>query len=194
MNHDFKISELERRVANLVLIGTVVSVRGDGFARVQSGGLETGWLPWLSSRMGARRDWAAVEPAEQVVVLCPNGDPAQGIILASLGSNANPNPSDNPRLFKTVFKDGSFFEMDLDSGAVTLSCSGTLTATADGDAEIAAGGDVDVAAAGSARVSAPAIELSGNVTITGTLNVSGLTALTTATVGGVTLQSPNTLF
>jgi phage baseplate assembly protein V len=212
MNHrkNFDLTEAARRIANLVMLGTVTSTRGDGYARVKIGELTTGWLPWLSPRMGNRKDWAAPEPAEQVLVLCHNGDLAQGVIVASLGSNSNPNPSDNPRIFKTVYSDGTFVQIDLDTHEVLIRCAGNVSLVADGDIAVATAGKASVEAVGDieakslasikafaaveAEVTAPVISLTGAVTINGTLTVTGMTALATATVGGVTLQSPNDSF
>lgn len=170
--NDFKISELERRVANLVLVGTIAELDGS-MARVEIGGLRTAALPWLSPRVGETcRVWKAPAVGEQVLVVCRNGDPAQGIIVASLGSALNPHPSGNPRIFKTVFGDGSFLQVDLDTRKMTVRSAG----------------DVDVVANGKAAVTAPTIDLEGNVSISGTLSVAGATALGVASVQGTPLS------
>jgi phage baseplate assembly protein V len=187
MNNDFEIKELERRVANLVMIGTVVSTRGDGFARVKIGGLETTWLPWGVPRMGNRKDWAAPEPAEQVLVLSRNGDPAQGVIVASLGSDANPNPSDNPRIFKTVFSDGAFVQIDLDTHEMSVGCAGAVSVEAAGNVTVTTAGSLSASAAQSAEVTSPVIKLTGAVTIDGPLVVTGAAALAATTVLGTGL-------
>lgn len=199
----FNLAEAERRIANLVMVGTVTSTRGDGYARVKIGELTTGWLPWLSPRMGSRKDWAAPEPAEQVLVVCHNGDPAQGLIVASLGSADNPNPSENPRIFKTVFSDGTFMQVDLDTHEMSVGCAGAVSVAADGDVSVATAGkaqleavgnievdsqaSVKATAAATAEVTAPSLKLTGAVTIAGDLNVTGATTLQAAAVAGTAL-------
>jgi phage baseplate assembly protein V len=195
--HLFSLSEAERRIANLVMIGTVIDITIDGRARVQIGELQTAKLPWLSPRMGNRRDWHPPKGGEQVLVLCHNGDPAQGVIVASLGSAANPNPDSNPRLFKTVYADGTFVQIDLDTHEMSIGCAGNVSATVAGDLQAAVGGKAQVTAGGnieastaaalkasaaSAEVTAPLIKLTGAVTIDGPLTVTGLTALQATTV------------
>jgi phage baseplate assembly protein V len=198
---NFSLTEAHRKIANMVMIGTVIDVDAlSGRARVQIGELQTAKLPWLSPRMGNRRDWNPPKGGEQVLVLCHNGDPAQGLIVASLGYDANPNPSSNPQIFKTVYSDGTFVQVDLDTHEMSIGCAGAVTVTAAGNVTVMSAGSIKATAAVKAEVTAPAISLTGPVTITGAvtitgpLTVTGLAALATATVGGVTLQSPNNLF
>ncbi len=179
----------------MVMIGTVIDVDAlSGRARVQIGELQTAKLPWLSPRMGNRRDWNPPKGGEQVLVLCHNGDPAQGLIVASLGYDANPNPSSNPRIFKTVYSDGTFVQVDLDTHEMSIGCAGAVSLQAAGDVTATTYGSIKAEAGVKAEVTAPIISLTGAVTITGPLTVTGLAALATATVGGVTLASPNNLF
>ena len=208
---NFDLVEAQRRIANLVMIGKVVEVDAVGIrARVQIGDMITALLPWVSQRAAVMNCWTAPAVGEQVLVISHNGDPAQGVIVASLHSAANPAPSQNSSLYKVVFSDGSYVEHNVETGAMKIGCSGKVEIDADGDiqavtagkAQVTAVGDVEIdtrasvkaVAAVAAEVTAPAINLIGAVKITGALEVTGLAALTTATVGGVTLQSPNNLF
>jgi phage baseplate assembly protein V len=200
----FDLREVERRVANLIMFGTVIDVDSpSGRARVKIGDLTTAKLPWMSPRMGSRKDWAAPVAGEQVLVLCHNGDPAQGVIVASLGSAANPNPSSNPLIFKTVYSDGTFVQVDLDTHEMSIGCAGAVSVVADGNVRVVSGGRVKVEAAGdvevdtlgslsataavAAAVTAPNINLTGAVKITGVLEVTGATTLQAATVLGTAL-------
>jgi phage baseplate assembly protein V len=211
VNKDLEIAELQRKTANLIMAGTIAEVdAGKARAKVKIGGLLTAPLPWLSPRMGSRRDWNPPKTGEQVLVVCHNGDPAQGFIVASIGSSANPNPSANPRIFKTVFDDGTFVQIDLDTHEMSVGCAGDISVTADGkvkvvtakSAEVQAVGNIKVdslasikaTAAMSAEVAAPVIKLTGAVEIIGTLSVSGLTALQAATVMGTELAPGNDRF
>lgn len=186
-NHSFDLREAERRIANLIQFGTVMEVAAAGRARVQIGELLTAPLYWLSPRMKNRRDWHPPAVGEQVLVLCHNGDPAQGVIVASLGSTANPNPSDNPRIFKTVYSDGTFVQIDLDTHEMSIGCAGDVSVNAAGNVTVATLASLSATAALSAEVTAPAIKLTGAVEIAGPLNVTGATTLQATTVLGTAL-------
>jgi len=203
---DFDLREAERRIANLVLLGTIEQVVIDGPAEaratVRSGELLTAPLRWMCGRMGNRRDWNPPKYGEQVLLICPDGDPAQGVIAGSLGSNANPDPSGNPRLFKTAFADGSYWQIDLDTHEMSVGCAGKISVAADGDIQAVTAGRAKVAAVGnieadtqaalkasaaeSAEVTAPEIRLIGNVTVVGNLTMSG-TGSSVQMEGDVTL-------
>ncbi|MBN2740050.1 MAG: phage baseplate assembly protein V [Rhodobacteraceae bacterium] len=91
----FAAAEADRRVANGIMLGTVTSVNaGSATARVQIGDLASPELPVAQLRAGILSFWWMPTVGEQVVVACPSGDVAQGVILASIfAGNA---PSSNP--------------------------------------------------------------------------------------------------
>ncbi len=149
-------AELERSRANLVQIGTVAEADyTKARVRVKLGELVTAWLPWLSVRAGGDRTWSAPEVGEQVSVLCPDGDPAGGIILGAIYSSANAAPANAATVARTVYADGAVVEYDraahrlsavLPSGAtVNLVADGGMTINAEGGITInASGGDIVV--------------------------------------------------
>ena len=185
---NFDLREAERRIANLIQFGTVTEVTAAGRARVKIGDLLTAELYWLSPRIGeGRRDWHAPSVGEQVLVLCHNGDPAQGVIVASLGSAANPNPSSNSRIFKTVYSDGTFVQFDLDTHEMSIGCAGAVSVAAAGNVAVTTQGSLVASAALSADVTAPSIKLTGAVTINGALTVTGASTLQATTVLGTAL-------
>lgn len=128
------IEDLHRRTANLVRYGTVVSVNpGAGTARVNFGGdTESADLPISSARAGGARVWSPVVVGEQVMVLCPSGDTAQGIIAGSVPCEAFPAPSG----------DGATYQINLPGGVVISVSGGAVHITAPGKVIIA--GDVEV--------------------------------------------------
>ena len=82
IEHGKDISELFRRINNLVRVGKVVSVDyGKAKAKVKIGDNITDYLPWLTPSTCA---WIPLKNGEQVVVLSPNGDLRFGIILPAL--------------------------------------------------------------------------------------------------------------
>jgi phage baseplate assembly protein V len=109
----FDIAELERRLANLIRDGLIASVDYDAArARVQIGDLLTAPLPWYAGRAGGDRTWWAPEVGEQVTVLSPSGELAQGRILPALYSNAAPAPASAGDVSRAVWADGLVVEHD----------------------------------------------------------------------------------
>jgi len=158
---NFKIADLFRRFENLIREGTISAANyEDNVFRVKIGEIETGWLRCITLRAGADKAWNPVSVGENVVVLSPSGDLANGIIFPALFTGANPAPSTNPkkRLFR--FSDEAVIEYDsethtlsavLPEGATTqitspgginfigdLSVLGNISATGDihSDAEV----------------------------------------------------------
>ncbi|SBW13034.1 Phage baseplate assembly protein V (modular protein) [uncultured Alphaproteobacteria bacterium] len=125
-----RITELERRVANIVRIGAVSDVDvAAARAVVSIGRLTTAPLPWLTRRAGADRDWWAPSVGEQVLVLAVGGDLAQGVILPALYADAAPAPADSGSVHRTVYADGTLFEHDSAAKITRLSAldaEGTL--------------------------------------------------------------------
>ena len=100
----------------LVHVGSEVS---DSFIR--------GWMPWVATRAGYDGEWWAPEKGEQVVVVSPSGDLAQGIIVGSIfrGSGINFDtsletitqvPDDIQRhIHKRLYQDGTSISYDRQS-------------------------------------------------------------------------------
>lgn len=86
----FAAAEADRRAANLIQIGVVTGV-GAGVARVQIGDLDTPDLPVAQLRAGALSFWWMPTIGEQVVVACPSGDVARGVVLASIYAGNAPS-------------------------------------------------------------------------------------------------------
>jgi len=87
-------------IGDLLRIGAVASVDLAGAtATVQAGDVLSPDLPWLEWA-GSFRTWVPPSVGEQVLLLCPEGDIAGGIILRGLFSNARPAPAsdENPQI------------------------------------------------------------------------------------------------
>ncbi len=97
----FEITELRRRLSQLIQYGVIAEVYGTR-ARARIGDLLTAPLPWLTARAGEDIAWWQPRVDEQVVVLAPSGDLAQGVILPALYQDRFPAPSSDPELFKLV--------------------------------------------------------------------------------------------
>ena len=94
-------AELVRCIENIVRAGTVLQVDPSAArCRVQSGGLTTNWLPWISLRAGDVRRWSPPSVGEQCIVLSPGGNMASAFVLVGVFSDsmaANGNTGDVER-------------------------------------------------------------------------------------------------
>ncbi|MEM1284949.1 MAG: phage baseplate assembly protein V [Pseudomonadota bacterium] len=96
-----RIVELERRLEATVRVGTVTEIDPEkGLAKVDLGTpsepLLTAWVPW-TERAGAIKTWTPPEPGEQVRLISPTGDIAQGWIDQGGFSNENQQPHNKGR-------------------------------------------------------------------------------------------------
>ncbi|WP_222937695.1 phage baseplate assembly protein V [Spartinivicinus ruber] len=125
----FRLTELERQLANLILIGTVSEVDYDrSLVQVTSGELITGWLPWITYRAAKDVSYWAPEISEQVVVLNPQGEPALGVVLPALYQNKFPALEQRPSIHRVTYADGAVMEYDREVNrlVVNLPTAGTV--------------------------------------------------------------------
>ena len=137
-----RLAELERRLANVFLLGTIIdSDYARARVQVKSGALTTGWLPWVTMRAGGDVDYWAPEVGEQVVVMSPGGDPELGVVLPALYQNSTPATDTRPNVRRVRFADGADFSYDRssnelnivlpDGASTSIKSSGGLTITGD---------------------------------------------------------------
>ncbi|MGE4296937.1 MAG: phage baseplate assembly protein V [Desulfovibrionaceae bacterium] len=209
----FRLAELERKLPNVVRVGTVEAADYPAArVRVRTGDIVTGWLPWLTVRAGMDRSWWAPEVGEQTVVLSPSGELAQGVVLFGLYRDAHPAIADVPTIHRVEYADGAFIEYDREQHILSAYVPGDIVAVADGNVAVTAGGDagvfitgdldasvggdVTVAAQGAVAISspskislaAPVIEIDGAIQHGGGANGGGasITGPLTQTGGGIT--------
>ncbi|UYM14257.1 phage baseplate assembly protein V [Endozoicomonas euniceicola] len=137
------LEDLERRLSNLLRIGVIENKGGEPSdkVRVRIGELHTKPLPWLTHRAGNDKTWWKPEDGEQVLVLSPFGDLAQGVVLPSLYKEQFSAPYNDAGKHITEYADGARIEYDrnahkltaqLPGGATTeLTSSGGITFTGD---------------------------------------------------------------
>ena len=150
---DFEITELHRRLANLITIGTIKEVEtSKACARIDLGNLITGWLPWLAERAGNDCTWWVPDIGEQVVIVSPSGDLSQGIILSALYQKKHTEQHHQADVHRTAYSDGAIIDYDrqLHKLCVKLPANATIEVVSDGG-----------------------IHLSGDIKIEGNLAVSG---------------------
>lgn len=147
MADGFDLSELARRLENLLRIGTVAQADyGAARVRVKSGDLLTGWLPWLTHRASNDVTWHAPEVGEQVLLLCPSGDPALGVAFPAVYQAAHPANGNRETVARIDFADGGFFEYDRQSGAMTINVVGDAVVTIGGNSVIRTEGHATISA------------------------------------------------
>jgi len=216
----FSVADLERRLANLIRFGTIEQLdEAKALARVRCGDILTDWLSWRTNRAGPDRDWWALEPGEQVILLAPSGELNQAVIVGSINRDLFSAPGNRKTLHRIQYQDGTTKDYDREASTDTATypdgtviqynataslytittASGTeITVNADsGDvtADIAGNLTAQVAnsitaeAGSAADITAPSVNITGNVTITGSLTLAGpLSAAPGSAGGGVSVQ------
>jgi len=88
----FAAAEADRRISNVLQVGTITAVDGaTGRARVKVGDLDLPPISVAQFRAGGLSLWWMPTVGEQVLVACPSGDAAQGIVLASIFAGNAPS-------------------------------------------------------------------------------------------------------
>lgn len=131
MNTLNNIQELARAIRNLIRSGVVTEVDTvKGLCRVQSGGIQTTWLNWLTTRAGRSRTWWAPSVGEQVLLLAIGGELDTAFVLPGIFSDDNPAPSASADSWHVAFPDGAVIEYEPEAGALTVSGIKTADVTA----------------------------------------------------------------
>ncbi len=131
MNNINSLQEIARAIRNLIRTGIVTDVDLDeGLCRVQTGGIETTWLNWLTSRAGRSRVWWAPSVGEQVLLLAIGGELDTAFVLPGIFSDDHPAPSASPDAFHVSFPDGAVIEYEPQNSALTVSGIKTADVTA----------------------------------------------------------------
>ncbi|KTH84961.1 baseplate assembly protein [Enterobacter hormaechei subsp. steigerwaltii] len=127
MNTLANLQELARALRNMIRTGVIVETDLDaGRCRVQTGGIQTDWLQWLTQRAGRSRTWWAPSVGEQVIILAVGGELDTAFVLPAIFSDDHPAPSASADALHIAFPDGAVIEYEPDTGA--LNASGIKTA------------------------------------------------------------------
>lgn len=131
MNTQATLTEIQRLLRNMIRVGVVTHVNtADALCRVQTGGMTTGWLSWLTRRAGRSRDWWAPSIGEQVLILSIGGELDTAFVLPGIYSDDNPAPSASADAYHVSFPDGAVIEYEPATGALTVSGIKTADITA----------------------------------------------------------------
>ncbi|WP_460645833.1 phage baseplate assembly protein V [Leclercia adecarboxylata] len=122
MNTLATLQELARALRNMIRTGVIVETDLDaGRCRVQTGGIQTDWLQWLTQRAGRSRTWWAPSVGEQVILLAVGGELDTAFVLPAIFSDDSPAPSASADALHITFPDGAVIEYEPDTGALTVS-------------------------------------------------------------------------
>lgn len=131
MNTLNTIQELARALRNMIRTGVIVDTDLDaGRCRVQTGGMQTDWLQWLTHRAGRARTWWAPSVGEQVLILAIGGELDTAFVLPAIFSDDHPAPSASADAWHVEFPDGAVIEYEPESGALSVSGIKTADVTA----------------------------------------------------------------
>ncbi|MFJ2988334.1 phage baseplate assembly protein V [Collimonas sp. NPDC087041] len=157
------LSELLRLLLNLIRFGTIADIDYDiQRVRVRVGGNLTTWRPWITLRAGDAQSWFPPSLGEQVIVLSPEGELTNAVILLALYSDKSGPPSTNPAHHTTRYVDGTVVQYD--------STTHTLSATLPDGTSI-------TVAPGKVTSNAEDTECTGNLLVQKNLIVNGSAAL-----------------
>lgn len=152
MSSVFAMTEIDRRLGNIAIIGVVEEADYDAAtARLRVGDLLTGPLAMGFTRAGPDRDYHPYEIGEQVVALCPSGEPTNGVIIAAINSDAHPPAHASADMRAIDFSDGAKVSYDRAAQHMIVDLQG---------------GTLEVIASGG-------IAITGDITLTGKLTASG---------------------
>ena len=179
-NHMRQIAKQAMSAISVAMPGIVQSVNpATGAVKVllQPGGIETGFIPYMSNLTGTSGIVALPLQGAQVLVVFDHGDNEAGVAVGSMWDDGHrPPASYNPGEVWFINASGSYAKLTND-GKVTLTdkAGSTLVLSGDGKATITASGGLTINAD---------ITLNGKLTATGEGTFNGHT-VTQHTHGGV---------
>lgn len=151
---EYRVAELERKLASMLLWGTVAEVDlADPRVKVRYGeGAVSGWVPWMAVAAGNPAAFNAPVVGEQCALLSPSGVIGSGWAQRGFYCTAFPAPDSAAGIDTRAYADGA--TISYDPAAHELA------------AVLPDGGKASVAAPGGLAVA-------GDVTIAGALEISG---------------------
>jgi len=142
-------------IGDLARLGVIESVDlSAATVTVEIGDIVSPPVPWLELA-GGFRCWVPPVEGEQVLLICPEGDIAHGLVLRGIYSTAFPAPASDGRA-RLLMPDGTIIDYDPDGHELTINLAG-----------------------GRATIVAPeGVTITGDVAITGAVSIDGDASLT----------------
>jgi phage baseplate assembly protein V len=177
------LPNMERRVANMVRVGTVMAVDpATARVRIKSGSIETAWLPWSTGRAHpAKRRWDPPAVGEQVAIIAPGGDMRQAVVLPGVYQQSAGAPASSPDKDTTVYGDGTVIEYDRATHTLVANLGPSQVRATRDEVLLQVGG-------ASLRVTASGVQIVGNLSINGISGAAGVTMNGDIQITGATLS------
>lgn len=154
------LATLARLLENLIRFGTIAEVQMDPpRVKVKTGKLPTAWLPWLALRAGEDCEWDPPTVGEQVILLSPSGQLANGVAITGVFSDLIPANGDRAALHRRTYRDGAVIEYDSAAHKLTATIPGTADITTTGDISITSQANITITAAGNFKVTAARVDI-----------------------------------
>ncbi|PZO04852.1 MAG: phage baseplate assembly protein V [Alphaproteobacteria bacterium] len=179
----FTEADAPNRLANVIRLGVIATV--DHASRRAQVEFEDDWisddLPWLERRAGEVSTWSPPTVGEQVVVLCPGGEPTVGLILLGVPSDTFPAAGDRADLERLVAWEDFSDQMDAATGkrTIDLPSDGGLVVSLGGTAAI----EVSTERLSLKMAGAELVLADGKITLTGEVFLGGAGGLAVARHG-----------
>lgn len=172
-----EITDLQQRLANLFRVGKVAEIDHDNAMIRVSFGRDavnrSGWIPWMTARAGATREWNPPTVGEQVCIIQPGGIDNTGFALPG-GIYRNDYSANGTT--------AGHVELDLpEAGKWIVRVGDVVITAADGTTKIQVGG-ATLELTGSKMTWNRDVEIVGNVEVTG-----GITTTDDVVADGVSL-------
>lgn len=128
LENNFAISELQRKLANIIRVGIVEKVDYEkARVRVKIGEFVTDWIPWITSKAGEDKTWSPLSVDEQVVILSPLGELSLGIVLPAIYQQKYSAPENRKEVSSLVFQDGTKLSYDKENNHFKVDVADKIT-------------------------------------------------------------------
>lgn len=128
LESNFAISELQRKLANIIRVGIVEKVDYEkARVKVKIGEFLTDWLPWITNRAGKDSSWFPPDIDEQVVIFSPLGELSLGIVLPAIYQQKYPAPEISKMINSLVFQDGTKLTYDKENHHLEITVADKIT-------------------------------------------------------------------
>jgi phage baseplate assembly protein V len=166
-----ELTDVQQRLANLMRVGKVQEVdHAAARLRVAFGsGNVSAWVPWMTSRAGATREWNPPAVGEQVVLMNPSGQDNAGFAMPG-GIYRNDAPANGNEAGKVTLNLA-------DSGEWAIYVGNSHIKAKNGEIKLTVDG-VHM------TITSSGVAIHGNVTVTGDVVADGI-SLKTHKHGGV---------
>jgi phage baseplate assembly protein V len=112
MKNSFVLSEISRRLNNIVRFGTVAEIdHKSAKVRVKIGNITTTWIPWITTA-GTVKLWNPPVVGEQVTVISQGGDLSLAVAIPSIFGGQFDAPSGDENIVTLEFSENTSIEFN----------------------------------------------------------------------------------